>query len=143
MVYYFPLILTVIGNLCYHIAQKNTSDKINPFFSLFITYFVAALLSVIILICYKHKNTFAENIKELNWSAFLLGVTIVLLELGFLLAYRFGWNISTTQIISTVTVTIILAPIGTFFFKESISFINIIGIGVSIAGVILMNYSKK
>jgi drug/metabolite transporter (DMT)-like permease len=143
MVYYFPLVLTVIANLCYHIAQKNTSDKINPFFSLFITYFVAALLSVIILIFYKHKNTFEENIKELNWSTFLLGVAIVLLELGFLLAYRLGWNISTTQIISTVTVTIILAPIGKIFFKESISFINIIGIGVSIAGVILMNYAKK
>ncbi|MDR1466082.1 MAG: EamA family transporter [Treponema sp.] len=143
MAYYFPLILIVIANLCYHVTQKNTSDKINPFFSLFVTYFVAALVSIIILIFYKHKNTFIENIKELNWSTFLLGVAIVLLELGFLLAYRLGWNISTTQIISTVIVTIILAPIGKFFFKESISFINIIGIGVSIVGVILMNYAKK
>jgi drug/metabolite transporter (DMT)-like permease len=143
MAYYFPLILIVIANLCYHITQKNTSDKINPFFSLFVTYFTAALVSIIILIFYKHKNTFIENIKELNWSTFLLGVAIVLLELGFLLAYRLGWNIGTTQIISTVIVTIILAPIGKFFFKESISFINIIGIGVSIVGVILMNYAKK
>jgi drug/metabolite transporter (DMT)-like permease len=143
MIYYFPLILTVVANLYYHIAQKNTSNKINPFFSLFITYFFAMLLSAIIIIFYKHKNTFVENIKELNWSAFLLGIVIVLLELGFLLAYRLGWNISTTQIISTITVTIILAPIGKIFFKESISFINIVGIGVSIVGVILMNYAKK
>jgi drug/metabolite transporter (DMT)-like permease len=132
----------VISNLCYHISQKNTSDKINPFFSLFITYFVATLSSMIIFLFYRHKNTFGENINELNWTAFLLGFAIVFLELGFLLAYRMGWNISNTQIISTIIVTIILVPIGRIFFKESISFINIIGIGVSIVGVFLMNYKK-
>jgi drug/metabolite transporter (DMT)-like permease len=143
MLYYLPVLLTVAANLCYHIAQKNTSDKINPFFSLSITYLVAALLCIIIFIFHKHKNTFSENVKELNWSAVVLGISVVFLELGFLLSYRIGWNIGTTQIIATAVLTILLVPIGKVFFKESISIINILGIGVSIIGVVLMNYGKK
>jgi len=141
--YYLPLILTIIANLFYHIAQKHTSENINPVFSLFVTYLVATVISAIILIFYKDDNPLRENIKELNWSAFLLGFAIVLLELGFLLSYRAGWNISTASIISTTILTSLLLPIGICFFKESVNRINIIGIGVSVVGIILMNYTRK
>jgi len=142
MIYYLPLILTVIANIFYHIAQKYTSENINPVFSLFITYLVATVLTLIMLVFYRHENTLRENMKELNWTAIVLGFSIVLLELGYLLVYRVGWNISTASIVATITLTIILVPIGRFLFQESISFVNLIGIGVSIVGIVLMNYSK-
>lgn len=142
MIYYLPLILTVVANIIYHIAQKYTSHKINPIFSLFITYLVATVLTAVILVLYKHENSLKENIRELNWSAFLLGLALVVLELGYLLVYRVGWNISTASIISNIMLTIVLIPIGILIFKETISVVNVIGIGVSILGIILINYSK-
>jgi uncharacterized membrane protein len=137
--YYIPLLLTIIANVLYHIAQKNTSEKINPIFSLIITYGIALVISCILYFIVKDEKSLNINIKELNWSNVLLGFAIVLLELGFLLAYRVGWNIGTASIISTILVTLALIPIGIFFFKEDINIKNIIGIILSIIGIILIN----
>lgn len=137
--YYIPLILTIVANVLYHISQKNTSEKINPMFSLSITYGIALIISIILFFIMKDDNSIKANIKELNWASILLGVSIVLLELGFLLAYRVGWNIGTASIISTIVVTITLVPIGIMYFKENISIKNIIGILICIAGIILIN----
>jgi hypothetical protein len=92
MIYYLPLFLTIIGSLFYHISQKFTSNNINPIFSIMVSYLVALLLSGIMLIFYKNNNTFVQNIKELNWTAFILGIAIVLVELGFLFVYCIGWD---------------------------------------------------
>ena len=137
--YYVPLLLTIIANVVYHIAQKNTSENINPMFSLMITYSVALVFSAIIFFLTKGNETVKMNFKELNWSSFVLGLSIIFLELGFLLAYRVGWNVGTASIISTILVTITLVPIGIIFFKEDINIKNMIGIGLSIVGSILMN----
>jgi len=140
MLYYLPLIITVVANLFYHIAQKYTSQNINPVFSLLITYMTATALTAAALLFYRHENTVADNIKELGWPSFALGLAVVLLELGYLLVYRAGWNISTASIISTITLTILLVPVGRYLFHESISPVNIVGIGISIIGIVLINY---
>lgn len=137
--YYIPILLTVIANVLYHIAQKNTSAKINPIFSLIVTYSVALVTCIIIFLFMHDNKNLHSNIKELNWSNTLLGASIVLLELGFLLAYRFNWNVGTASIISTILVTIILIPIGIIFFKEDINIKNIAGIIISIVGIVLIN----
>ncbi|MGB8451146.1 MAG: EamA family transporter [Anaerocolumna sp.] len=137
--YYIPLLLTIIANVLYHIAQKNTSEQINPLFSLIITYGVSFIMSCILFHFIKGEKSFSLNVKELNWSSFLLGCSIILLELGYLLAYRVGWNIGTASFISTILVTLVLIPVGLLFFKESISLKNVFGIMLSIVGLILMN----
>lgn len=137
--YYIPLLLTVIANVLYHIAQKSTSDKINPIFSLIVTYSVALFFCIIIFFFMHDNKNIQINIKELNWSNTLLGASIVLLELGFLLAYRLNWNVGTASIISTILVTIILIPVGIIFFKEEIHLKNIVGIAISIIGIVLIN----
>lgn len=137
--YYIPLILTIIANVLYHISQKNTSVKINPLFSLCITYSVALVVTLILFFVLKGDKSLKTNVNELNWSSIVLGFSLVLLELGFLLAYRVGWNVGTASIISTIVVTMTLVPIGILFFKESISFKNVMGILICIVGIILIN----
>ncbi|HPU62580.1 MAG TPA: EamA family transporter [Mobilitalea sp.] len=137
--YYIPLLLTVIANVLYHIAQKSTSEKINPMFSLMITYAIAFVLSCILFFFMKGEKSLNKNINELNWSSVLLGCSILLLELGFLLAYRVGWNIGTASFISTIAVTLVLIPIGLLFFKESFNLSKLIGIVLCILGLILLN----
>lgn len=137
--YYIPIIITIIANVFYHMTQRYTSEKINPFFSLSITYIVAFVVSVIMYIITKKNVTVYEQVKCINVATPLLGVSIVFLELGFLLAYRAGWNVSTASIISTVIVTILLVPIGMVVFHESISLKNVVGIFFCIIGIILLN----
>jgi multidrug transporter EmrE-like cation transporter len=63
-----------------------------------------------------------------------------MVELGFLYAYRLGWKISTTSIITGSFTTIALALIGVLWYREELTLINIVGIVLSSVGVILINY---
>jgi multidrug transporter EmrE-like cation transporter len=60
--------------------------------------------------------------------------------MGFLLAYRAGWNISLAQFYATTILTLLLIPIGLCFFQEKITMINVFGIILCLGGVILLNH---
>lgn len=139
IIYYLPIILTILANVFYHIAQKYTSEKVNPFFSLIVTYSVALIISVIMYIFTKKGKTLSEELLEINAASIILGISVVLLEVGFLLAYRLGWNVSTSSIVSTVAVTLFLIPVGLIVFRETISGKNVVGIVFSVIGIIFMN----
>ncbi len=140
--YYIPLLLTVLANVIYHIAQKYTPEKVNPYISLIATYLVALIICVVMYLFSKKEATLSEEISYINGASLALGVAIFLLELGFLLAYRMGWNVSTASITSTVLVTAVLIPVGLMIFKETLSTINVVGIILSVTGVILMSSGK-
>lgn len=137
--YYLPILLTIIANILYHISQKFISAKINPLFSLMITYGVAFLACGLLMILSKNKNPLKIELQYINWATITLGLAIILLEMGYLLAYRMNWKISTASIISTIIVAIALIPIGKYIFHEEISSKNILGVIISIIGIVLMN----
>jgi uncharacterized membrane protein len=138
--YYTSILLLVLANIFYHVFQKSTPNNINPMASLIVTYVTALLSCIIILILYPKNTNFINSFKGLNWVSFAVGFTVVFLELGFLLAYRAGWNISFGAIVCSVILTLFLIPIGSIFFKENISTVNIIGIPLCIIGLILINW---
>jgi len=138
--FYFAILLTILSNIFYHLCQKSISNDINPILSLMVTYITAIIVCLIILPLYNKEINFSHSIKELNWANFTLGIAIVGLELGFLLAYRAGWNISIAALVSNVAVAIFLIPIGICFFKEGLTIVNILGIIFSIVGLILIRW---
>lgn len=73
-----------------------------------------------------------------NWTSIALGLAIVGLETGFLLAYRAGGNISYSGIFSNVAAMLILLPIGLIFFKEVLTIKNVLGIILCLAGLVLL-----
>jgi multidrug transporter EmrE-like cation transporter len=77
-----------------------------------------------------------------NWASVALGVAIVGLELGFLLAYRAGWNISVAGIVSASLVALVLIPVGLTFFKEKLTPLNLLGVVLCIAGLVLVNIKR-
>lgn len=140
MTYYFPILLTVFSNVFYHIFLKLTPGSVNPIISLTITYAIAMVATMIIYPFYPSQSTVITELKSLNWASYALGVAIVGLEIGFLLAYRMGWQINMAGIISNIAVALVLIPIGLFFFKESLSTINLAGLFFCLLGLILVNY---
>ena len=136
---YLPILLIVLSNLLYNITQKSTPAAIHPFAPLAVTYFLAFLISLIMLPFYPSKVTIVQSFKGLNWTSIGLAFAIVGLELGFLLAYRVNWSVSTTQIFTNILVTLLLVPVGIFLFREQISIIHILGIVLCIIGIILLN----
>lgn len=140
MLYYLPIGLTVIANVLYHIFMKVTPTTVNPLLSLVATYLTAAAVTSVVYLFYPDKTALLAGLKELNWASYALGVAIVGLEVGFILAYRAGWNISLAGLISSTTVSLLLIPVGLLIFRESLTTVNIIGIVLCLLGLILVNY---
>ncbi len=140
MSFYWPVGLTVVANVLYHVFLKVTPASVNPVLSLMVTYLTAAAATAVIFVMGPDRVPLAAGLKELNWASYALGLAIVGLEVGFMLAYRAGWNISLAGLISSTTVAILLIPVGLLVFRESLSAVNALGIALCLVGLALVNY---
>lgn len=136
--YYLSITLVILSNVFYHLFQKTIPADVNPIVSLIFTYGTALLASIIFFFIYPSKEGIAASFKHVHWASFTLGLAVVGLEIGFLLAYRAGWNISLAALFANVILAILLIPIGLLFYKESLSITNAVGIALSIIGIILI-----
>ena len=82
------------------------------------------------------------EVRRLNWASYLLAVSIVGLEVGFLLAYRTGWNIGLAAVLVNVVASLLLVPVAILVFKEQLNWVNIAGILTCLAGLIMLNWRR-
>ena len=68
--------------------------------------------------------------------AILIGALMI--EIGFLLAYRSAWPVSTVSVITNGLVAVLLVAVGAAFFGEAITPIKLIGVVLCLAGVTLL-----
>ena len=137
--YVFSIALIVASNILYKICQKSTPEKANPFSALLLTYLVAGVLTVIAFYLSKPEKTLFQSFKGLNWTSPLLGIAIVGLEFGYIMAYRAGWNISVGSLVANILLALALIPIGILFYQEGFGLNKILGAILCIAGLILIN----
>lgn len=140
--FYLSIGLAIASTLLYHLMQKLTSANVNPALALIVTYTVSLVLCVLLLPLFPLAKDVWEALRQLNWASFGLAFAIVGLEVGFLLAYRSGWNISIAAIFVNVMGTLLLVPIGLLFFKERLSLVNLLGVLVCILGLVMVNWKK-
>ena len=133
-----PLIVASV--LLYHLAQKNMPKDANPLVAFAVAYVVAITVCFAVLLATGDIRKGPELLRNQNWlPVVLLGISAIGVELGFLYAYRTGWNISTTAVTTGAFITISLAIIGVFWFKEQLSVLNVVGIGLCLVGVFCIN----
>ncbi|HKY79643.1 MAG TPA: EamA family transporter [Anaerolineales bacterium] len=137
--FYGAIALTILSNILYHLFQKVIPGNVNPLVSLAVTYLVAAIATLLLLPLFPLQGALAAEVRKVNWASIALGGVIVGLELGFLLAYRAGWNLSLANLVSNTTVAILLIPFGLLLFKEDLSPLNILGVILALAGLVLVN----
>jgi uncharacterized membrane protein len=122
----------------YHLAQKMIPAAVNPYASLTVTYAVALVASLAVLALWPGNGPAVAALRQVNWVSAALGIVIVALELGGLLAYRRGWDVSTFGLVFNVLAALILLPVGILFFRERLSAVNWTGVGLCVAGLLLM-----
>jgi uncharacterized membrane protein len=137
--YVFSIALIVASNILYNVCQKSTPQKANPFSALLLTYLVAGILTVIAFYLSKPEKTLFQSFKGLNWTSPVLGIAIVGLEFGYIMAYRAGWNISVGSLVANILLALALIPIGIIFYQEGFGLHKILGAILCIAGLILIN----
>lgn len=138
-IYVFSIVLIVTANIIYNICQKSTPANANPFSALTITYLVAGIAAFIGLIFSRHGKGILDSFKELNWTSLVLGFSIVGLELGYLMAFRAGWNISVCSLVANIMLAVLLIPVGVILYKEGFELNKLIGAVFCIIGLILIN----
>jgi uncharacterized membrane protein len=140
--FYLSIILAVLSSLMYHVILKFTPANVNPALSFAVTYAAAAILCLLLLPLFPLKDGVTSALRRLNWASYALAFALVGLEVGFLLAYRAGWEISIAAIFVNAVVAILLVPVGVSLFTERLSTANVVGILVCVIGLILVNMRK-
>jgi len=131
------LLLVVVSSVVYHVAQKSIPASAPPVASLLVSYAVALLGTLALLVVFPMPAGAGRSFRELNWASAVIGLAIVGVELGFLLAYRAGWNVSAGAAVSNAVVAALLVPIGLLGFHERLSPVNALGLLLCVAGVLL------
>ena len=137
--YVFSILLIVVSNVVYNICTKSTPGHINPFTSLLVTYLTAALLVLLAGRFFPSERGFVQSFGHLNWTSLVLGVAIVGLEFGYIMAYRAGWNISIGSLVANILLAVMLIPVGVYLFREGFGANKVIGTVLCLAGLTLIN----
>ena len=137
--YVWPLALVVLSNVFYQICAKSVPAEMHPLASLTVTYTVGAILSLVLYYALNRNADILKEYSRINWAPFVLGIAIVGLEVGFIYAYKAGWQVSTAQIVQAAILAVILIFVGYFLYKESLTWNKIIGILVCLGGLVLIN----
>lgn len=138
--YVWPIALVVFSNTLYQVCAKSVPEGMNPLASLTVTYLIGAVVSCILYYALNRNADLLREFRLLNWAPVVLGIVIVGLEVGFIYAFRVGWQVSMTQIVSSAVVAVILIFVGYLLYHEAITWNKIAGIIVCLAGLVLINY---
>lgn len=136
--FYLPFGLAVAGNILYHLSQKSIPKAANPFHTYLIIYFIALLLCAAGAALYPGGKSLGQTVREINWAVIGAALAVVAIEIGVLLIYRVGWNISVAGIAISVTVTSVLLPLGVLVYAEKITLRHVVGIIFCLMGLILV-----
>ncbi len=140
--FYFSITLAIASSTVYHFTARSIPSNVNFTVSLLVTYMVAFVVTLLGFFFLPAKQGVIAEIKQLNWASLALAIAIVGVEFGFLLTYRAGWHLGVAAVLVNVAASLILVPVAIFFFKDKISWINILGILVCLTGLVMLNWKR-
>jgi drug/metabolite transporter (DMT)-like permease len=135
---WFAILLVIVGNVVYHLGQRAIPREANPVVATLAAYLVATTVTLLTIPLLATDGAIRTGWRALNWSTAAVGAGIVAIELGFLLAYRAGWRLSTASITANATVALVLVGIGAIAYRETLTAGRLAGIGLCVAGLWLV-----
>ena len=140
--FYFSISLAIASSAFYHFTAKSTPANVNFTVSLLVTYAVAFVVTLLGFFFFPATNGITTEIRQLNWASIGLAIAIVGIEFGFLFTYRSGWNLGIAAVLVNVVASLILVPVAIFVFKDKLNWVNIAGILVCLAGLVMLNWKR-
>jgi drug/metabolite transporter (DMT)-like permease len=131
-----PLILIIGGGVLYHMAQKATPPNVDPFLALCISF---GLASLICLALHAGRGGFsAAQLHRVNWTSIALGLSVVMIESGYLIGYRAGLRLNITSFVCNNVIALVLLVVGTILYRESFTLRIGSGMVLCVAGLLLL-----
>ena len=137
--YIWPIALVVLSNTVYQICAKSIPETVNPLAALTITYLTAAAASVVLYCVLNRDVNLIQQWRQINWASIVLGLVLVGLEVGFIYAYKAGWQVSTAATVQSAFLAILLLVVGLVLYREAITWNKIVGVAVCLIGLAILN----
>ena len=136
--YIWPIGMIVVANIIYNITTKETPQGANAFLSLSVTYGVAMVATFLIFFFTRKGESVGVAFGKLNWTSYVLGVVVIGLELGYIFAFRNGWQVNMTSIVANIILAISLVVVGFLLYHEKLSITQVIGVVLCLGGLVLV-----
>lgn len=136
--YIWPIVLIIVTNTIYQICSKSIPSDASPFASLTVTYLVAAAMTAVLHFFLRPGEELLRQFVRLNWAPYVLGIVIVGLEVGWIFAYKAGWQVSTGFIVQSAFMAVTLIFVGAMLYKEPITWNKIVGIVICLIGLVFI-----
>ena len=104
-----------------------------------LTYGAVTVLFAGVLVLAPGEFAWRDEMRQLNWTAIALALAIIGLDLGFILLYRTGFEVSLGALVTQTAAAMLLVGIGMLVFREKLDFTHGLGIVLCLAGLWLVN----
>ncbi|MCI7618450.1 MAG: EamA family transporter [Firmicutes bacterium] len=137
--YGWPIALLVVAHTIYQISAKSVPDAMDPFAAVFFNYVVAAALAFCLWMVMGQDRSLTTQLSKMNWAPVTMAMAITAVEVASVFMYKVGWNISIGSTVANILTAIALAGVGVLIYKDVMTVNQLIGIGLCIAGLVVMN----
>ena len=130
----YSIILVIAAQSLYQLAMKAVPAGANPLNVLIVAYGLAIAVCLVLSPFVGSSVTPTALRRLLTWPTVLLALSVVGIEVGYILAYRAGWKIGMTYAFASGATVAILALFGTLYFGEQLDIKKVLGIILVLAG---------
>ena len=138
--YIWPMALVILSNVAYQICAKSVPEAMDPLASLTITYLIGAVISGGMFLVLNRGGSLIKEYHKLNWAPFVLGIVIIGLEVGWIYAYKAGWQVSTGFIIQSAFLALVLIFVGYMLYHETLTWNKLAGAVICLVGLAVINW---
>ncbi len=135
---YIPVFAVVASGMLYHYSQKSAARGAGPWGMLAGAYFVAFLVTLVAGKPWKNFGVWATDIQASAPMVVLLGLACVGIEAGYLVAYRFGWKMSSLWLHTTLGATVAMLILTLVVYREPMTLKALAGLAVAVTGIVIM-----
>lgn len=130
-----PLAAVIVGGVIYQLAMKAVPKGSNGFAVLAAAYGLATLLCAGLML---RLDPPAAWDQVTNWPVLFVSIGLVLIEAGFLFAYRYGAKLGAFSFIGLAAAAAVLLVIGAVAYGERLTGREWAGIAICFSGLLLM-----
>lgn len=140
--FYLSACIAIVGAVGYQYFVKRIPESINPIVSVLAMYVAVLALGLVLLPLFPSEGGFRNQLRQVSWVQVALAASVMMIELGFLLMYRYGWKLSSGNLVTGAIVNLILVGLGVGLLGEHMGPAKAAGIALCILGVALIGYSS-
>ncbi len=135
----FPLSITVLGGCIYHFSSKHVPENVHIILVIVATYITAiAFVVLYFMLAPINKTAILSSFGGMNLAFVGIAIGSILIEVGFILSYKAGWDLSNADIFSVTLVTIIFIAIELIFLNYEFNLYRIFGLILCSGGLYLL-----